>query len=187
MYAILYVFIMCSRLIPLILLDFDQVIYSFVIYLISIMSICFINLYYRKGVPDNYYNKTIISVIDICFMTVVLLPLSFPNAVFVILLPIAFAIANIITSEKVYVYASLFTLFFETLMHSSLTDAILIVACSLMIIAKYQKQQSTFSDVIRTISSFFLRWSIILTLNSAFILYMNLTQYIVQFLSYVFL
>ena len=171
MYAILYVFIMCSRLIPLILLDFDQIIYSFVIYLISIMSICFINLYYRRGVPDNYYNKTIISVIDICFMTVVFLPLSFPNAVFVILLPIAFAIANIITSEKVYVYASLFTLFLGTLLHNSLTDAILIVACSIMIIAKYQKQQSTFSDVIRTISSFFLRWSIILTLNSAFILY----------------
>lgn len=137
-------------------------IFEIVIYVLSFISILLVNLYYMKFAPvDKFYSKLLIEVIDIITITCIIMTADFPGYIFILLVPLVFMAIGILRKDEKYLIAATAALAISIFKNNMAVIGILILVCSGLLIAYYQRIKSRSSDIIRACNSIIIRITVV--------------------------
>ena len=140
----------------------DAVVFEILIYVLSFISIFFVNLYYMKFAPvDKFYSKLLIEVIDIITITCIIMTADFPGYIFILLVPLVFMAIGILRKDEKYLIAATAALAISIFKNNMAVIGILILVCSGLLIAYYQRIKSRSSDIIRACNSIIIRITVV--------------------------
>lgn len=140
----------------------DAVVFEILIYVLSFISICFVNLYYMKFAPvDKFYSKLVIEIIDIITITCIIMTADYPGYIFILLVPLVFMAIGILRKDEKYLIAATATLAISIFKNNMAVIGILILVCSGLLIVYYQRIKSRTSDIIRACNSIIIRITVV--------------------------
>ena len=140
----------------------DAVVFEILIYVLSFISIFFVNLYYMKfALVDKFYSKLVIEIIDIITITCIIMTADYPGYIFIFLVPLVFMVIGILRKDEKYLIAATATLAISIFKNNMAVIGILILVCSGLLIVYYQRIKSRTSDIIRACNSIIIRITVV--------------------------
>ena len=140
----------------------DAVVFEILIYVLSFISIFFVNLYYMKfALVDKFYSKLVIEIIDIITITCIIMTADYPGYIFIFLVPLVFMAIGISRKDEKYLIAATATLAISIFKNNMAVIGILILVCSGLLIVYYQRIKSRTSDIIRACNSIIIRITVV--------------------------
>ena len=140
----------------------DAVVFEILIYVLSFISIFFVNLYYMKfALVDKFYSKLVIEIIDIITITCIIMTAAYPGYIFIFLVPLVFMVIGILRKDEKYLIAATATLAISIFKNNMAVIGILILVCSGLLIVYYQRIKSRTSDIIRACNSIIIRITVV--------------------------
>lgn len=140
----------------------DAVVFEILIYVLSFISIFFVNLYYMKfALVDKFYSKLVIEIIDIITITLIVMTADYPGYIFILLVPLVFMAIGILRKDEKYLIAATATLAISIFKNNMAVIGILILVCSGLLIVYYQRIKSRTSDIIRACNSIIIRITVV--------------------------
>lgn len=140
----------------------DAVVFEILIYVLSFISIFFVNLYYMKfALVDKFYSKLVIEIIDIITITCIIMTADYPGYIFILLVPLVFMVIGILRKDEKYLIAATATLAISIFKNNMAVIGILILVCSGLLIVYYQRIKSRTSDIIRACNSIIIKITVV--------------------------
>ncbi|MDY2589364.1 MAG: hypothetical protein SOW32_04160, partial [Agathobacter sp.] len=110
---------------------------------------------------DKFYSKLVIEIIDIITITLIVMTADYPGYIFILLVPLVFMAIGILRKDEKYLIAATAALAIAIFKNNMAVIGILILVCSGLLIAYYQRIKSQTSDIIRACNSIIIRITVV--------------------------